>query len=133
MPPSQKPDPRPDPATDILLFRSARFSSYTFSEVKSGTDIYMKITPGRTVKFYLLHWSERPGEMNECTAIPEDCTIRILRALAATPVTLPGMEFKNIYRYLPGYYLDEPRVPGTGDDEKNSFEYFRKPPEVQAR
>jgi hypothetical protein len=127
-----------DPATDILLFQSSRYSSLFFAPVKSGTDIYVKINSGSPSRIYLLHWSERPGEMNECTAISEECAIRILRELAAMPETIAGMEFTNIYRHLPGYFIGKERSLGTvyvlQDEACGEYvEYFRKPPDVEGR
>lgn len=134
--PPDFPFPPPDPATDIPLFNSSRFSSYTFAPVRSGTDICAQGRPGGPVRFYLSHWSSRPDQKNECTVITEDCVIRILRALAVMPDTLTGMEFINILHYLPKYFEGKERSHGIiyvhQDDSCGEYvEYFRRGPDVE--
>jgi hypothetical protein len=114
----------PDPAADIPLFLSSRFSAYSFRKITSGTDIYAKISPDKPVSYYLLHWSVRnraqvhgeeeknskeffemlDNEQYECVPISEECTIRLLRGLSVMPDTLRGMKFANILHHLPGYF-----------------------------
>jgi len=90
-----------DPATDILLFRSSRYSLYTFEPIKRGTDIYVRIKPDRPAHCFLRHWSE---QQDICTPVSEECAIRILRGLASIPETIMYMEFENILHFLPGYF-----------------------------
>ncbi|MCK9631060.1 MAG: hypothetical protein M0R30_05400 [Methanoregula sp.] len=91
----------PDPATDILLFRSARYLLYTLEPVKRGTDIYVSIKRDGTYQCFLWHWSE---EQNLLTPVSEEHAVRLLHGLAAMPETIMYMEFENILHFLPGYY-----------------------------
>ena len=90
--------------------------------MKSGTDIYTKISPGSPQEFYLLHWSELPEGKNECVKISEECAVRLLRSLAVMPDTLAGMEFVNILHHLPAYYDGKKR---SRDDAERSAESER--------
>lgn len=119
-----------DPATDILLYRSARFSPYTLNEITSGTDIYAKISPGKSPALYLLHWS---GRRHECIPLPADCAVRLLRGLAVMPDTAKGIQYANIKKVLPEFFpkARRPRdvVYFLEDDPCGEyFNYFRQGP-----
>lgn len=117
----------PDPATDIPLYRAVRFSPYSLSEITSGTDIYVKISLGNSPALYLLHWS---GRRHECIPLPADCAVRLLRGLAVMPDTAKGIQYANIKKILPEFFVRARRprevVYFVEDDTCGEFfEYFR--------
>ena len=117
-----------NPATDIPLYCAARFSPYTLSEITSGTDIYVKSSPGKSQAVYLLHWT---GRRHECIPLPADCAVRLLRGLAVMPDTAKGIQYANIKKWLPEFFTRDRRARDAiffQEDELCGmyFEYFRK-------
>jgi|WetSurMetagenome_2_1015567.scaffolds.fasta_scaffold719565_1 hypothetical protein len=109
---TQLPDPALDPSSDIPLFRSLRFSSRTFSPVKSGRDLLAHRDPDGAVCYYLWHWSEKSGEKNTCAPVTEDFAVRYIRELSSMQEAMAGLEPMNLMEYLPVLYSRDRKKTG---------------------
>lgn len=130
MPPDTR-APANEPATDIPLYLTPRFSYYAGHTVKNGTDIFVTIRNDRPAAYFLMHWSER---QNDGTPISEMCVIRLIRSLAVMPETVRGVQFVNLARYVPEYYeRPEKTAPAVFPDNDPCGEYakyFRQGAEI---
>lgn len=101
-----------DPAKDIPLHRSQRYSSRVFAPVKSGNDLLVHREPGGAVCFYLWHWSGDTGRKNTTTPVSEDFAAKYIRDLYGSRETMTGLEPMNLMEYLPYLYWREERKNG---------------------
>ena len=93
-----------NPADDIPLFCSLRYSSYNFAPVESGTDLYAHKDPDGKICYYLWHWSEKPGCLNTSSFVTEDFAVCFIREMYTTEKIVIGLEHMNLLDYLPGLY-----------------------------
>ena len=96
--------PALNPANDVPLFRTLRYSLYNFALVGSGTDLYAHKDPERTVWFYLWHWSVVPGEVNTSSIVSEDFAIRFIREMYLSHKLVIGVDHMSLLEYLPKLY-----------------------------
>lgn len=127
-----KKTPGNNPATDIPLFLTPRFSYYTGNTVRSGTDIFVTIIKDRPAAFFLVHWSDHK---NDRIPLPEACVIRLMKNLAVMPDTARGVQYANLAQFVPVFYEQQDEPADTvfvmeNDVCRKYVDYFRQRSEI---
>jgi hypothetical protein len=102
-PPTAKIPPL-DPATDMILFRSLRYSLTTGLHHERGTDLYAKTDPGSPPVFYFRHWLWCDTGYGICEIIAKEEAARFIREQFSLPGFFTGWNHKGIYEILPEVY-----------------------------
>lgn len=93
-----------NPATDIPLYRSPRYSLSDNARLHCGTDLFAHKAPSTRTYFYLWHWSTDSRETNICQITSEGSAIGFIRELWRTQVYVTGVKHEHLMKYLPDLY-----------------------------
>jgi hypothetical protein len=96
--------PVPEPAPEIQLYHSQRYSLETHAPVRNGTDLMAKKDPDGNIRFWFRHWTWNGTETRTCQPTTREEAVRFIRNHIRKLEPVEGWNDIRLREYLPEVY-----------------------------